>query len=204
MSRRKPAQRTPNAERTARTRGLVLEAAVDCLAEKGYAGTSTAEICTRTGLARGTVLHHFPNRDELIVAALDHVLEQRLVEFRAAVSKLPSAHRAGPKLAERALDLLWAEHQRPVYYAWLELLVASRTNPALKQPLARVMRRFDQGIRSASGELFPDMESADFAVLVMVLLNGLGLDRLWKSKREASQVLETLKALVAAAWGSNA
>ena len=65
-----PVRRT-HAERSATTRTALLDATIECLAELGYSGTTTAEVVRRAGLSRGAQVHHFPTKALLIAAALD-------------------------------------------------------------------------------------------------------------------------------------
>lgn len=71
-----------NADRSAATRLKLLEGTVDCLHQFGYAATTTIAVCKITGVARGGMLHHFPAKVDLIVAAGEHALncmrEQRV------------------------------------------------------------------------------------------------------------------------------
>ena len=39
--------------------------------EKGFAGTSTTLVSERAGVSRGAQLHHFPTKNDLVVAAVD-------------------------------------------------------------------------------------------------------------------------------------
>jgi TetR/AcrR family transcriptional regulator, fatty acid metabolism regulator protein len=49
---------------------LILQAAEEVLAEKGYYETSIDEIAARVGIAKGTVYLHFPGKEDLVVAIL--------------------------------------------------------------------------------------------------------------------------------------
>src|SRR5262245_123909 len=60
-------------ERLAPTRTRLLEAVVAALAECGYAGTTTTEVARRSGLTRGAQLHHFGTKDQMMLAAVDHL-----------------------------------------------------------------------------------------------------------------------------------
>ncbi len=51
------------------TRDRLLSATLESLHERGYSGTSTQEVCRRAGVSRGTLLHHFPTRIDLLCAA---------------------------------------------------------------------------------------------------------------------------------------
>ena len=69
-------ERVPQAERRRITRGKLLDATIDSLIDRGYARTTTVEVGERTGLSRGTQLHHFPSKADLLVAAIEHLAEQ--------------------------------------------------------------------------------------------------------------------------------
>ena len=71
-------------ERTADSRLLILDAAVACLVEDGYAGASTLAVQARAGVSRGRLLHHFPSRAELLVAAAGHLSTTLLAEVQRA------------------------------------------------------------------------------------------------------------------------
>ena len=62
--------RTRNAERT---RAAVLKAAAEVLAERGT-GASLARIAEVAGVSKSGLLHHFANREQLIVALLEDVV----------------------------------------------------------------------------------------------------------------------------------
>ena len=54
--------------RVARTRAVVLDAAIDLLAERGYSGFSVEGVVDRTGVAKTTLYRHWPTRDDLLAA----------------------------------------------------------------------------------------------------------------------------------------
>ena len=64
-------------EKTAATRRQLMNATFECLVELGYHGTSTVAVCERAKLARGTMLHHFPTKDSLVLGVLEDVLMRR-------------------------------------------------------------------------------------------------------------------------------
>jgi AcrR family transcriptional regulator len=129
--------RTPQGERTRAMRARLLEATVDCLVERGFAGTSTTLVSQRAGVSRGAQLHHFPTKNTLVVAAVEHLTEVRGAELRAAAAVLPrGAHRT------RAVLQMLADHfTSPVFSAALELWVAARTDPALLEAVEPLERR---------------------------------------------------------------
>lgn len=184
------------AERSAATRTRLLDATVECLAEVGWARTTTTEVVRRAGVSRGAQVHHFPTKDDLVVAAIDHLFERRQAEFRDAFDDLPSAERT----ADRAVDLLWETVQGATFAAWLEVVVAARTDDRLRQALEPVEHRFHQNVEKTFDELFPgaDPLAARFAFTV---LDGLALDQIGCPDHDAGQILGVLKFLATTVGG---
>jgi len=134
-------------ERSAETRRRLLEAAVACLHERGYTGTTTTEIAGRAGVSRGAQVHHFRHKEELVVGALEHICARRLAEIEYALEELPVGGIEFRVLT--LIDLMWSAFRGPSFYAWLELVVASRTEPMLRAAVRETNRRLSAGIRRA-------------------------------------------------------
>ncbi|MDY7103050.1 MAG: TetR/AcrR family transcriptional regulator [Actinomycetota bacterium] len=129
-------RRRTQEERTAATRAAILGAAIECLVTDGYAATSTSAIQQRAGVSRGALTHHFPARDDLLVAAIDHLAEQRRAEMRDAVDAL-----TGDRDRSRAaLRLVYRQFAGDLFVAALELWNAARTEAALHEALVRTER----------------------------------------------------------------
>lgn len=146
----RPERRT-QAERSARTRERLLDATLGCLAERGWAGTTTTEVAERAGVSRGAQLHHFPTRSELVAAAVERLADRRMAEFGEAVRHLPP----DSDWISAGIDLVWQAFQDPTAQALLELLVAARTDAELRACLAPVARQMDARLDAFAGAVFP-------------------------------------------------
>jgi AcrR family transcriptional regulator len=178
-------------EKSAATRLLLINATFDCLVENGYDKTSTVAICKGAGLARGTMLHHFPTRQALVLAAIEDVLLRRVADFQASLAL------AGTRDVGQLTRQLWTAVRGPTFLAWLELAVASRTDPVLAAEFRSVMERFDTLVGTIAATLLPaDLAGEDdlkMAVsLVFSSLNGLALDLLQKDPEEVEAKVELL------------
>ncbi|MGZ4441650.1 MAG: TetR family transcriptional regulator [Nocardioidaceae bacterium] len=91
------------ADRSARSRRTILDAAARSFAERGYAGASLNQIITAAGITKGGFYFHFPSKQALALA----VLEDQERRWIAQVERAVSVH-------ERAVDRLFAV---PVYLA---------------------------------------------------------------------------------------
>src|ERR1700712_4678532 len=84
-------------QRSAGSRLLILDAAVACLVEEGYAGASTLAVQARAGVSRGRLLHHFPSRAELLVAAAGHLSTTLLAEVQVRAAARPGRSAGRPR-----------------------------------------------------------------------------------------------------------
>jgi AcrR family transcriptional regulator len=141
MSTTETRARRTQEERRAATRAALLDAALECLVEHGYEGTTTGRVCERAGVSRGAHQHHFGTRPELVAAALEELAMRRLDEIRGEVASLP----AGEERVEQALDAIWGWFTGPLFQASIDLAAAARTDGELRAQLAPVEARLSQG-----------------------------------------------------------
>lgn len=167
--------RTPQADRTRAMRSRLLEATVELLVERGFSGTSTTLVSERAGVSRGAQLHHFPTKNDLVVAAVEHLTELRGAELAEALGSVPCG-------AGRTRAVLWVlgDHfSSPVFTAALELWVAARTDEALLAAVAPLEQRIGRETHRLTVEaLGVDESRAGSRQLVQAtldLVRGLGL-----------------------------
>lgn len=163
------------AERRAETRAALLDATIESLVTYGYARTTTGRVAELAGVSRGAQIPYFRSRAELVGAAVAHLAERRIEDVHERFA-------AGPVSLERALDALWDECQGPVYDAALELWVASRTDPELRETLLRFERDVMAAIaREAEVALGPIARRPGFTEdlgFVLATVRGLALLRI--------------------------
>jgi AcrR family transcriptional regulator len=187
VGRRSPPRgRRTQAERSATTRALLLDATIDCLVEAGYAGTSTTLIAARARVSRGAQLHHFPSKAALVARAVERLAQRRLAELRRQATRLPS-RRGRPRAA---LDLLWSTQSGPLFEAALELWVAARTDPELRETLIPVEERVSASTLDVCRDLFgtQTVSRRDFGRLVTMSLNTMQGLALLRARRESREV----------------
>ena len=122
------AARVPQEERTRAMRQRLLEATVECLVEHGWSATSTTLVSRRAGVSRGAQLHHFPTKNDLVLAAVDHLATVRQDEMVASTVRLPT----GAGRTRAVLEVLAELFTGPLFVAAVELWVAARSDEALR------------------------------------------------------------------------
>lgn len=175
-------------QRREETRRALLDAAVESLIEVGFARTTTLEVQRRAGVSRGALLHHFPSKAELLVAAVDHLAEMRAREMKAFASQLPPEPALDPEAPARhvppgsdprthvVLDLLWQCFSGTFFKVSMELRTAARTDPELRRVLIVAERSLRDRIVAQSRTLFgravaehPNLERAlDLTLQLMI------------------------------------
>jgi AcrR family transcriptional regulator len=152
MSTTSTSARRTQGERRAATRGALLDAALACLVEHGYEGTTTGRVCERAGVSRGAHQHHFGTRPALLAAALQELAVRRGEGIRREVAALP----LGDARIEQALDAIWGWFTGPLFEASIDLAAAARTDEELRASLAPVERRLSQETLRCCREMLAD------------------------------------------------
>ncbi len=164
-------------------RARLLEATVECLVEAGFSGTSTTLVSQRAGVSRGAQLHHFPTKNDLVVAAVEHLTEIRAAELRARLSELSAGDVvvAGGRSTQlrRVLRLLGEHFSSPVFDAALELWVAARADHVLLAAVGPLEQRVGREVHRLTVEAIGADESKpgvrELVQATLDLVRGLGL-----------------------------
>lgn len=149
-----PHVRRTQEERTAETRGKLLDATIQSVLEVGYAATTTRRVTELAGVSQGAQTHHFPRRVDLVGAAVERLADQRIQETARHARDLPAAVEARWRAL---LDLLWQDLSSPVFTIFVKLWIAAADDAELYErlvPLERAMRRQITAVaRELGGEL---------------------------------------------------
>lgn len=188
----RPARRRTQAERRAATRSALLDAAIACLVEEGYANLTTRNVAERAGVSQGTQMHHFPTRAQFVAEAVRHVAFKLAGELREQDALRARSER---RRLEELLDHVWELHSGPLFAATIELWVVARTDAEVRAAMAGVTRDIDRMIVSAAAELFPEMmrrpRAGEVLEITLATMRGLALrrftdgdvDRRWRRTR---------------------
>jgi len=167
--------RVPQEERTRAMRQRLLEATLQCLVEHGWSGTSTTLVSERAGVSRGAQLHHFPTKNALVIAAVEHIATVRRDELAEAAAALPRDKRR----TREVLELLGEHFTADVFAAALELWVAARVDPQLLAAVEPLERQTGRETHRLTVEMLDVDESKpgarELVQATLDLIRGLGL-----------------------------
>jgi len=175
-----PPPRRSRATRRADSHTLILDAAVELLVERGYGGTTTVAIQERAGVTRGRLLHHFPSRNALVVAAAQHLADEQIVEMERWFEQTTDPDPAGGERVDHAVTQLWTTFREPYFWAAMELWIAARTDDDLRDQLAVSERRLGRAIHTVVATMFGPVHSShqafdDVRELLFTSMRGVAL-----------------------------
>jgi AcrR family transcriptional regulator len=169
--------RSPQQDRSRATRARLLESAISCLAERGWTASTVAVVAEQAGVSRGAAQHHFPTREALFAAALEHVTHERGEQLRHQVRA------SGAQLHTRAVvDLVFELFTGTYFRAALMLWVAAASDPQLREhvvPLeARIGREVHRVVLDLLGADEQHTGVRETVQATLDLARGLGLANL--------------------------
>jgi AcrR family transcriptional regulator len=148
-----PYRSTPRTEaRKAETRERILSAALDQVAEDGYASAGVHTVAARAGVAVGTVYRHFPSKARLFAEVFDRAAQRELdvvisvseADGRSAAERIAAAVEAFSRRALAGPALAYAQIAEPV-------------DPAVEEERLRLRR----GYRDAFARVLEDGVAAE-------------------------------------------
>lgn len=167
--------RAPQQDRSRATRAKLLTAALECLAELGWTASTVAVVAERAGVSRGAAQHHFPTREALFTAALEHVGQARGEQLR---------HELAAETADTAalVGVIFELFSGTFFKAALALWVAAAAEPQLREQVVPIEARLGREIHRAAVDLLGVDESVpgvrETVQATLDLARGLGLANL--------------------------
>jgi AcrR family transcriptional regulator len=197
--------RGPQQDRSRATRARLLEASIECLAELGWTATTVALVAERAGVSRGAAQHHFPIREDLITAALDHMFDIRIARTRAEISAVAPA--SGRASTESVVARLVEHFTGPLFKAALQVWTAASADSVLRERILPLETKFGRDAHRMAVEAL-GVDDGDPVVHRLVqatldLARGLGLaDMLTDDSARRAEVVRAWAGQLDLAWGS--
>jgi len=161
--------------RSADTRRLLTEAAIETLKEEGFAGASARAISERAQLNQGLIFYHFGSVVNLLLVALDAVSDARMVKFTAALKNVSSPTELTDVAAQIFRDDLDSGHVTVL----AEMIAGASSVPGLGVEVAARLEPWFAFAQEALDSSFGDsplaslMPSGDVAYVIVALYLGI-------------------------------
>ncbi|GAB1692136.1 TetR/AcrR family transcriptional regulator [Krasilnikovia sp. M28-CT-15] len=190
----------PKQDRSRATRQRLLETAVRCLATHGWEVSTVGFIATEAGISRGAVQHHYRTREALILAALEHMFEERTTLLDA----LPDPEGSGPERVHTVVTGLVEAMGGELFRAALQVWTVAAADPELRAAVVPLERHFAREVHRRAVRLLR-VDDSDPAMRGLIqatldLARGLALaDVLTDDSRRRARVVRAWSTQLAAA-----
>jgi AcrR family transcriptional regulator len=166
-------RRRTQAERSAGTRNMLLDAAIKCLDECGYGATTTISVAEKAGVSRGAMLHQFPSKADLMTFVVEAVFEDEVKQYAKLLKGIDDPR-------ERLLaypEAVWKLQSRPAGVAVLEIFQGSRSDKVLAKKLKPVQIKIEKAAVTALESEFPSGVSVPLLDLIVGVARGLAISQ---------------------------
>jgi len=195
------APRTKKQIQTELARHKICDAVVDCLDQFGYAETTINRVQERAGVSRGALTHHFPSKEEMMVATMEHLLAP--VRNPIGANKRPDKRMDKAGAVERDLLRLWTRMVNTKEgRALVEILVASRTDTGLYGRIAPSLSKYDSDFNQEVVKLYRSVDLSDDDVATLwticrVFLRGLHIqERFGSGPGQTSKIMKRFAQII--------
>jgi AcrR family transcriptional regulator len=185
------------------TRAQIIEGAIRSLAQTGVVGTTTRKIATEAGVQLATLHYHFDSKSALLVAVLEHLVEDMAVRFR---EKLETKVTNFDEAIEQLLRGIWHSIMRTksvqiVQYELTLYALREGANWMAERQYDAFFRLYRDWLLGIPEELrrFSSDDCAEFARFLLAGVDGLILQELAnpnarRSKRSVEAFIVATKA----------
>ena len=158
-------------DRRAERRARLIEAGLELLGERGWAGTTVRGVCAEAGLSERYFYESFADRDRLLAAIFDRVATEAAGAIVAAVEAAPHDADAKARAAIDAFVRLLADDPRRAR----AMLVESLGNEVLQERRAEAFRSFAALISERARSFFgaDAVAEVDAELTSVALVGGL-------------------------------
>jgi AcrR family transcriptional regulator len=158
-------------------RRLILDQAITIVSERGYNGFGIQELATRCGLTKPGLLHHFPSKEELLIA----VLRDRDRQDEIAVVAATQARIGDPPSLPQVRNILHAivarNSTQPELVRLYAILRAEALNP--QHPAHDYFNNRETATRSMFAQMVAPHVADPPAVARQLMALMLGLEMQW-------------------------
>jgi AcrR family transcriptional regulator len=148
------------------SRRKILDAAAEIAGERGYEGTSIAQVSARCGLPASSIYWHFKDKDDLIAAVIERSFDRWLDAFT-----LPEQDAGDPRarMTDLAINVGKALLDTPDFLRLGLLLTLERRpeEPSARRKFLEVREIARARLAAAATEFAPDLDPESVRLLVV-------------------------------------
>jgi AcrR family transcriptional regulator len=181
-------KRRTQSERSEATKLRVLEAAARLIARNGYAELRVADIAAEAGVSVGAQLHHFPTKDALVLAVIEHCFSEAGATSRRRAAARADAGTVLRDLIADAKDFFFSEH----FLIAINIVLSTLSPSGVGTEVLEISRRARLPVEEAWGDAllaagFPAELTNDVLTLTLCIVRGFSVRRLWDDDKQSQE-----------------
>ncbi len=148
-----------SASRKAERQQEILDAAVRAFSRHGYHNCTVAQVAREAGVADGTIYLYFQGKEDLLVSAFRHVLEQVFERLDREIAAIADPLAKLRRLVEIHLELMEGDPDVASFLQFQLRQPESSVRKAIAGPLGQYARRIEAAIEEgkAAGQVRADV-----------------------------------------------
>jgi AcrR family transcriptional regulator len=175
-----PTRRT-QAKRSEDMRARLSQAAYEVIASHGHSAFRTAMVAIQAGVSQGALLHHFPSKDALTLAAVDRALD---VAGAAAMKRIMRKTTAVETTLTSMLEDFRDFFSSDSFWVALDITMDASKNIAIAPAIRRIVAIhrapvYAQWAAKLSALGWSQPRSEETVRMTAAIVSGLGIRTLW-------------------------
>jgi len=171
-------------ERSGETRERLLRAAVDVLSDRGFGGFTMSEVAGRAGVSNGALVHHYPSKGLLVIAATEYAYDLAIESGRRCAAEASARRDPLGAFLRDSKFIYFGQH----FIIASEVLYGVRTDAELMPQITAVMERYRATMNGVWLALFaeagvPDELATRVLSLSLFIVRGMAINSIWSAER---------------------
>lgn len=179
-------KRRTQEERSEETRARLLNAAFKVMQRRGYSGFRTADVATEAGVSRGAMLHHFPTKQSLVLATIEHTFRLAADEGRERAKSASSRNEdALEAIVEDMREFFFGDY----FFVSLDVLMAASKDRKFREKILAIARANRVAVEEAWLEVLlragvSKERAEDLLWLTISIVRGFAIRSFWQNEPE--------------------
>jgi AcrR family transcriptional regulator len=175
-------------ERSEETKKRILEAAARLIARKGYAELRVADVAAEAGVSVGAQQHHFPHKDALVVAVIEHCFGEASRNSRNRTTEGVTLHQVLRLAIEDAKAFFFSDH----FLIAINIVLSTQPPSGVREAVLNISREARLPVERAWRDAmiaagFPKDIAGDVITMSFGLIRGFAIRRLWDSDEKGQK-----------------
>jgi AcrR family transcriptional regulator len=183
-----PRVRRSQIERSEETKRRILEAAARLITRKGYAELRVADVAAEAGVSVGAQQHHFPHKDALVVAVIEHCFGEASRNSRNLTKECATPSHVLRLAIEDAKAFFFSDH----FLIAINIVLSTKPPSGVREAVLNISRQARLPVERAWRDAmidagFPREVAGDVITMSFGLIRGFAIRRLWDSDEEGQK-----------------